>query len=293
MSDVRTLFRLAPRFVERIWGRHDLRPWYGETGIPGMVGEVWLTGPECVIETGALTGKTLEEGCPGFPLLVKMLFPSEKLSVQVHPDDDLARRTGHARGKTECWYVLESQPGASVALGLKPGVDVAQVKAAVLGGTLEDLLNHVPVAAGEMYYVDAGTIHAIGGGSVLLETQQTSDITYRLYDYGRPRELHLEQGLIALKTGTRAGLVAPKKMDGFVRLIEEKYFTVDRFDVPAGSMTVDVEGVGCIVGLKGTGSVNGLELQPGHAVVAPQGADALEIVSSAELSFARCFALET
>ena len=169
-----------------------------------------------------------------FPLLVKLLFPNEKLSVQVHPDDAQAQALGETRGKTECWYVLEAEPGAYVSLGLKKSVAVADVAASVADGTMESLIEQVPVSVGDMLFVDAGTVHAIGPGVVLLETQQTSDVTYRLYDYGRPRELHLEKGLAVIKAETAAGKVAPKVMNGFVRLIEQKYFVVDRFDVAAG-----------------------------------------------------------
>src|SRR5271167_70471 len=131
-------FRLKPWFSERVWGKRDLTPWYAETHTTELVGEAWLTGPQCVVETGTLAGRTLASIVPEldgeFPLLVKLLFPAEKLSVQVHPDDAQARALGETRGKTECWYVLEAEPGASVALGLKPGVDAAAVKAAVADG---------------------------------------------------------------------------------------------------------------------------------------------------------------
>ncbi len=136
-------FRLKPWFSERVWGRLDLKPWYAETGTKERVGEAWLTGPECVVETGELAGRSLESaarefaedfGGGEFPLLVKMLFPNEKLSVQVHPDDDHAQAMGQARGKTECWYVLEAEPGAAVALGLKNGAAAEHVKAAVAEG---------------------------------------------------------------------------------------------------------------------------------------------------------------
>src|ERR1700677_1254368 len=125
-------FRLAPWFSERVWGRRDLRPWYTSTGTTEPVGEAWLTGPACIVETGPLAGRTLASvmakeseallgpaSGPEFPLLVKLLFPNDKLSVQVHPDDAQAQALGHTRGKTECWYVLEAETGATVALGLK------------------------------------------------------------------------------------------------------------------------------------------------------------------------------
>jgi mannose-6-phosphate isomerase len=290
-------FRLKPWFSERVWGRRSLRPWYADTGTSELVGEAWLTGPQCVVETGRLAGRTLESvaGDLGgeFPLLVKLLFPEEKLSVQVHPDDAQARLMGETRGKTECWYVLEAAPGAYVSLGLKEGVAVEDVAASVADETMESLMEQIPVVVGDMLFVDAGTVHAIGPGVVLLETQQTSDVTYRLYDYGRPRELHLEKGLQVIRTKTAAGKVAPKQMDGFTRLIEQKYFVVDRFEVASGEVTVTLDGAACLVGLAGEGVVRfggeEVELKTGQAVVVPAG-DGSVVVRGVGLSFARCVA---
>ncbi len=288
-------FKLQPKFSERIWGRPNLRPWYESTGTDALVGEAWLTGPECVVATGEMAGKTLAEvmselGAEEFPLLVKMLFPNEKLSVQVHPDDEEARAIGQARGKTECWYVLEAEPGATVMLGLKPGAGPDEVRIAVADGTMEQLMEHVPVCVGDMVFVDAGTVHAIGPGVVLLETQQTSDVTYRLYDYGRPRELHLEQGLGVMKTNTRAGKIAPRTMSGFTQLIEEQYFTVDRFELAGGDQRVAMDGPGCIVGLQGEGTVDGVALKAGEAAVVATGPGALTVRSASAFSFVRCVA---
>ena len=292
-------FRLKPWFSERVWGKRDLRPWYSDTGTSELVGEAWLTGPQCVVETGLFAGRTLTSiaGELGgeFPLLVKLLFPNEKLSVQVHPDDAQARAMGETRGKTECWYVLEAEPGAYVSLGLKKGVVVADVAASVAEGTMESLIEQVPVAVGDMLFVDAGTVHAIGPGVVLLETQQTSDVTYRLYDYGRLRELHLEKGLQVIKTTTAAGKVAPRVMDGFTRLIEQKYFVVDRFDVGnASEAKVSFDAPGCLVGLSGSSVVTtadgDVELNPGHAVVVPKGNGSVIVETGSGVSFVRCLA---
>jgi mannose-6-phosphate isomerase len=291
-------FRLKPWFSERPWGRKDLRPWYADTGTTELVGEAWLTGPQCVVETGTFAGRTLasiaSELGGEFPLLVKLLFPAEKLSVQVHPDDAQARALGETRGKTECWYVLEAEPGAAVALGLKSGSDTAVVRAAVADGTMESLLEWVPVSVGDMLFVDAGTVHAIGPGVVLLETQQTSDVTYRLYDYGRPRELHLDKGLQVMKAKTTAGKIAPKKMDGFTRLIEQRYFVVDRFNVAAGdTVQVAMDGAGCLVALSGSGVVRGggdeVELVPAEAVIVPAGGH-VTVQAGFAVSFMRCVA---
>jgi mannose-6-phosphate isomerase len=242
----------------------------------------------------------LDTGETEFPLLVKLLFPNDKLSVQVHPDDAQAQAMGQPRGKTECWYVLEAAPGATIGLGLSRGATVESVRGAIADGTLEELMEWVPVTVGDMVFVDAGTVHAIGPGVVLLETQQTCDTTFRMYDYGRPRELHVEQALRAMKTQTAAGKVAPRAMDGagsgFMRLIEQKYFVVDRYDVEgAGEVTVPIEGAGCLVGLTGSAAVIGgpegeVELVAGKAMVLPAGCGEVIVGTGARVSFVRCWA---
>ncbi|HTJ30728.1 MAG TPA: type I phosphomannose isomerase catalytic subunit, partial [Acidobacteriaceae bacterium] len=281
-------FRLRPVFSERIWGRQGLGPWYPEAPAEKAIGEAWLTGPACVIETGPLAGKTLAEAVAAhraailggiadadFPLLVKMLFPEEKLSVQVHPDDAAAQAMGQPRGKTECWYVLEAEPGATVALGLKPWVSAEDVRRGAADETMEELLEWLPVEVGDMVFVDAGTMHAIGPGVVLLEIQQTSDTTYRVYDYGRPRELHLDDAIRVMKTGTRAGKVPASAMDGFTRLIAQQYFVADRFAVTAGSVELAAVALPqAVIALKGEIAVSGdggeaVTLKAGQAAVAP------------------------
>lgn len=286
---------LKPEFHERVWGSRDLSPIYNykvddRAGKP--VGEVWLTGDSNQVANGPLAGSTLNELCDRFgpelvgdaaataarfPLLIKFLFPREKLSVQVHPDDEGARRIGQPCGKTECWYVLAARPKAQVGLGLKPGTTREQVERAIHEKRLEFLLNWIEVFPGEMVYVDAGTVHAIGPGSVLVETQQNSDTTYRLYDYGRPRELHLEQGLAAIKERTHAGKVEPNGSDGVKNLVTSPCFAVDRFAIneprqfgaPEGKQSAKV-----FIGLEGCGVVEADGLPPvtfsrGEAVVVP------------------------
>ena len=213
---------LAPILVERIWGVDSLAPWH-IGGANASIGEIWLTAETCVAEVGAGKGHTLAEltaaapvafGDPrgeGFPLLIKLLFPREKLSVQVHPDNAQAQALGMPRGKTECWYVLEAQPGAEVAVGFREPLSTEQIAASIQDGSIEGKLRMLPVKAGDMVFVDAGTVHAIGPGMVVLETQQYSDTTYRLWDYGRPRELHVEAGMAVTRTDTKAGLVSGGK----------------------------------------------------------------------------------
>jgi mannose-6-phosphate isomerase len=236
-------FRLQPYFRTRIWGFHDLAPWYDFKTEGEPIGEVWLTGEMCAAATGPLAGQSLKDitrqnghdllgtnyGDGQFPLLIKLLFPKEKLSVQVHPDDAMAQKYGEPRGKTECWYALDTQPGAQVALGIKPGVTPEQIRVAIESATLEDLLEMVPVQNHDMLFVDAGTVHAMGPGVVILETQQTSDLTYRMYDYGRPRELHLDKSFEAMRMRTRAGKITPRAVNGHCVLIDEKYFEIERW----------------------------------------------------------------
>lgn len=237
--------RLTSEFVHRVWGFSDLRPWYDVAGAENPIGEVWLTGDSCKAETGCQTGRTLAEICAAHPsvilgdgaagsdspLLIKVLFAREKLSVQVHPDDRLAQKYGQPRGKTECWYALAAEPGAQVACGLKPGATKEKIEAGIHDGTLEDWLNILPVSAGDMIYVDAGTVHAVWPGSILLETQQNCDITYRMYDYGRPRELHIEKSLEATRLSTCAGKIMPKIQTDRSVLLNQQYFCIERLTI--------------------------------------------------------------
>jgi len=240
-----TPFRVEPLFVGRVWGWKDLRPWYDQVAKEEPIGEVWLTGDDCKVATGQHSGKTLSEifgelpqamlgeDAPSgdSPLLMKVIFAREKLSVQVHPDDRLAQKYGQPRGKTECWYVLAAEAGAQVAAGLKAGVTMDEVKTGIEAGTLEKSLRMLPVSAGDMVYVDAGTVHAIWPGSVLLETQQNCDLTYRMYDYGRGRELHIEKSLEAAQLKTKAGKVAPRMLEDRTILVASPYFVVERIPV--------------------------------------------------------------
>ncbi len=253
-----TPFRIEPKFVSRVWGYTDLRPWYEIVTQGDPIGEVWLTGDDCVVATGSRAGKKLgklfseeSEALLGkaapsgdSPLLVKVIFAREKLSVQVHPDDWLAQKYGYPRGKTECWYALSADPGAQVAAGLKPGVTLDQVRAGIRNGTLEDSLNVLPVAAGDMVFVDAGTVHAIWPGSILLEAQQNCDLTYRMYDYGRPRELHIEKSLEATRLVTRAGKVPPRVLSDRTILVEEDYFCVERIPVQTSRTSSSLRSTG-------------------------------------------------
>ena len=249
-------FRIEPQFTARVWGFRDLRPWYDRVPESEPIGEVWLTGDDCLVATGVHAGKRLaavfaeehdvllgtDAPSADSPLLIKTIFAREKLSVQVHPDDAMARKYGDPRGKTECWYALAAQPGATVAVGIKPDTTLAQIEEEIQAGTLEASLNALPVAAGEMIFVDAGTIHAIWPGSILLETQQNCDLTYRMFDYGRGRELHIAKSLEATKLATRAGKIAPRALGDRVVLIDAEYFRVERIPVQGSRTSASLRG---------------------------------------------------
>ena len=238
-------FLIEPRFETRFWGAKDLRPWFDRVAEADPIGEVWLTGDDCLVTSGPFAGLRLADlfvqageilngpGAPrnASPLLIKVLFAHEKLSVQVHPGDEMARKAGLPCGKTECWYALQADAGARVALGFKPGTTLEMVKTGIEQGTLESSLNLLDVEPGEIIYVDAGSVHAIWPGSVLLETQQNCDLTYRLYDYGRPRQLHVEQALEALRFNTRAGRIHPQALADRTLLLDDEHFRIERIPV--------------------------------------------------------------
>ena len=254
-------FRLIPFFSSRPWGFKSLSPWYDIGQTTELIGEVWLSGDMCVAAEGQFSGDNFKEivasnsqvilgNCDrgiDSPLLLKVIFAQEKLSVQVHPNDEMAQKHhNQPRGKTECWYALDAEPGANVALGLKDGTTKPAMLTAIEDGTLESLLTWLPMAKGDMVFVDAGTVHAIAPGAVLFECQQNCDLTYRLFDYGRGRELHLELGIEATQLKTDAGKVAPVPIPGGEQLIKTKYFSVQRRKGALAAIPADASRAGTI-----------------------------------------------
>lgn len=202
---------LETKSVEKVWGRDTLPPPFSAPD-GKRIGEIWFEPP------------------PELPeLLVKYLFTSEALSVQLHPSDAQAPAGG--RGKEECWLVLTAEPGARLAVGFTREVSPEEMRAAALDGSIEQLLAWHKVAPGDFIYLDAGTVHAIGAGLSLIEVQQNSDVTYRLYDYGRPRELHLEEGVaIAHGFPQPAHLRRHVPDRGEISLVDGPHFRLDRLD---------------------------------------------------------------
>jgi mannose-6-phosphate isomerase len=168
--------KLERRYVEKPWGRTDL-PGMFDAPRGERIGEIWFTG----------AGEQ--------PLLAKYLFTSEPLSIQVHPDDEQARARGLPKGKSECWYIVEAEPGASIGLGLVRHLSASELRSAADDGSIEKIVAWRPVRAGDFFIVPSGTVHAIGAGISLIEFQQNADVTYRLYDYGRARELRLDDAI--------------------------------------------------------------------------------------------------
>jgi len=312
---------MLPGFDPRPWGARDLSPIYPNHRFEEKMGEAWLSGDDCKVANGPFTGRTLAQlseehqrelvgeaarDSKRFPLLLKFLFPHEKLSVQVHPDDEQALRIGQPWGKTECWYIAHAKPGAQIALGLKPGVTAPQLEEAIHQKRAEEVLNWLNVYAGDMIYVAGGTVHTLGPGSVVVETQQQSDTTYRLYDYGRPRELHLKDGMAAVKEKVNSGKVvrpAPQAMGGgknrHVPLVAAPYFVVDMFEAkePLELTTRDDSGrssVQILVAVDGCGVVEAAGMDPvsfakGDAVVVPACVGKVGVRPQWALEFLRAY----
>ncbi len=312
---------MSPAFDPRPWGTLDLSAIYPNHKFNERIGEAWLTGDNCVVANGPLAKRSLADlskefgselvGTTArdpqrFPLLLKFLFPEEKLSVQVHPDDETAQRFGEPWGKTECWYVAHAKPGSQIALGLKSGVTRAQFEQAIHDKSAEELLNWINIYQGEMIYMAGGTVHTIGPGAVLLETQQQSDTTYRLYDYGRPRPLHLERGLASVKERTGSGKVirpAPVAINGGKNrrssMIAAPYFTVDLFELkePQDFGTAECEkndpgktSAQILVAVEGCGVVEAqgrdpVTLAKGDAVVIPATLQSFTVRPQWQLEF--------
>lgn len=245
MSVVR---RLAPHFVEKVWGSRHLSPWFPDS--EQKIGEVWFEADE--------------QTCP---LLIKFLFTTEPLSVQVHPDDEYAARHENSRGKTEMWHILRAKPDAAVALGFRRVVSEVELRESATSGAIEQLLNWVRVQPGDTVFTPAGTVHAIGAGIALCEIQQRSDVTYRLYDYGRPRELHLDRSLDVAHRGVYDSEVDPAPSGpGMTRLVKSPFFTTVKLRVQGRLDLPSVEGSQeTLIVLGGRGMVAGAPFQPGEA----------------------------
>ena len=278
--------RLDPIFSLRPWGALSLAPFFPEMSrLAERIGEAWMTGNNSVFANGPYAGRKLGEAwqqmpvewrgtsIPSrgvFPILTKFIFSEEKLSVQVHPDDEYASKFEAAAGgtgKTEMWYAIRSRPGAEVLAGLKPAVTAESFRGAIADGSAEDCLEHVPLRTGEAIFIPARTAHTIGPGLVLCEIQQHSDLTYRVFDYnrrdaqGRARELHVEKALAVMRFGPQTcGKLDPLRIEhgGATAsyFIACPYFATERWEITgSAALRTSAERFELLIILEGTGDI--------------------------------------
>ena len=277
--------RLLPLFKERPWGVRDLAAWFPEAPQHAPIGEVWFTSADNRTEDGPTLGELAATDARGLfgrgardgicPLLLKFLFTSERLSVQVHPDDEYARAHHESLGKTEAWHVLEASAGAAVGLGFTRRLRRDEADSAARSGAIEALLAWRSTHPGDTWLVPARTVHAIGAGLTVVEVQENSDVTYRLFDYGRPRELHLERGLVVAE-------LAPYTVEnrrqpiasGRDRLTACAYFTLERWRA-AGTLSFSGPGsfYHLLIVIDGRGTLLGRTLAPGQVWLVPAAAE--------------------
>jgi len=304
---------LQPRLVGAIWGGDALVARYGKPGdATARLGESWECWDENRIANGAYAGKSIAELRPQlgadllgnldpteiFPILTKIIDARASLSVQVHPNDAYAQRVEHQRnGKTECWYVLEAEPGAEIVLGWNRQMSRAEYERRVADGSLSDVLRRVAVKRGNAFYLPAGTLHAIGAGIVIFETQQASDLTYRIFDWnrlgsdGKPRELHVQKAADVLDySRSHAGAIAQLDYaaDGIehTAIIADPHFTVERVSLGAEPHALATEGRPLIlmalaqaVRLQCAG--NTTDLEPYRTALVPAGVGTMHVRADA------------
>jgi len=315
--------RLEPTFSLRPWGARSLAPLFPEkSDLAEPIGEAWMTGNESRFISGPFAGKTLGESWPAmpsewagtaadrssaFPLLVKFIFAEDKLSVQVHPDDDYAAKHEHGgRGKTEMWYILQARPGAEVLAGLQPGVTRESFRHAIESGTAENCLAHVPLRAGDAVFVPAGTAHTIGAGLKLCEIQEQSDTTYRVYDYnrrdaqGRSRELHIEKALEVMRFGPqRGGKLQPARIErnGVTKtiFIACRHFETEKWEFgDAARGNTSPEHFELLITLEGSGEFRssggpGAAYAPAQVWMLPAALGAYELAARSRTSILRTY----
>ena len=283
MTRLNRPFELLPLFRERVWGRESLAPFFPDQPRNNPIGEVWFTFTENVTSLGknlgdllrgepALLGTAGDAQHPGIcPILVKLLFTTERLSVQVHPDDEYAEKHHGSLGKTEAWYVMDSQPPGEVAVGFRKPLAADRLAGAAQSGEIVNLLDWRKVQHGDVIFTPAGTVHAIGAGLTICEIQENSDITYRLYDYGRPRELHLEHGAKVSHLGPHQHDVKPRSLSaGRDELVVSKYFRIEKLAPKTGfQIPGDLPFYLLAICMKGSGQMDGNSVKAGQAWFVP------------------------
>ncbi|MET4279992.1 mannose-6-phosphate isomerase [Bradyrhizobium sp. F1.2.2] len=249
-----TIEHAIVRTKPKPWGSLDLRPWSEAPTSGGPIGELWFERP------GLAAPKTA--------LLLKMLFTTEPLSIQVHPDDAFARSIGLANGKTEAWYIVSAIPGAGVAVGLNHPRSAAELRTAITDGSIADVVAWQLVHPGEVIFIPAGTIHAIGAGIVLVEIQQHSDATFRLFDYGRERQLHIDNAVAVATAGPRQIQLPSERLSGARTVLTvNSHFALELTDFAPGSVwMLDAPKETWLLAIEGQAQLGSTRLAPGEAI---------------------------
>ena len=309
------ILKLNPVFKDYIWGGTRLRDDFGLKTDINPVAEGWMLACHKdgmnTIDGGEYDGKTLEsvikeggkskiagtnsEKFPYFPVLIKLIDAKDNLSVQVHPDNEYAARVEHEFGKTEMWYVLDAAPGATLIYGFKIKIGKEEFKQAIESNTLLDVLNVVEVKKGDMFFIEAGTVHAIGKGALIAEIQQNSNSTYRVYDYGRlgkdgkPRELHIQKAIDVSKTEPAKYGTKPfgkkEEISGGTRqmLTECPLFSVYNYELCGKvELNANEESFNHILVVDGSGKIGGREFKKGDSFFVPANYGNYEIDGNGE-----------
>ena len=252
--------RLTPSLREKVWGKTRLEPWFRDSKSP--VGEAWF-----------LARREL-------PLMVKLIFTSERLSVQVHPDS-----------KTEMSYILDAEPGAAIALGFRQPITRQRLLESARTGEIEQLINWFPVNPGETYFTPAHTVHAVGAGIVLCEILRNSDVTWRLYDYGRPRDLHVEEAVAISDLGVHPGASRPTPIsENCDELVRCQHFVTELVRLaPGAPHSPTPEVCQMWVCLEGRGAIVGEPFQPGEVWLFPETGEQPALLAETRARFLRTY----
>lgn len=286
MSQPKEPIELSPIFRERVWGRESLFPVFPKSAHKERIGEVWYTFEENFTSLQKPLGDVLrahpsilgtggDSEHPGIcPILVKILFTSERLSVQVHPKDDYAQQHHRSLGKTEAWYVVDAEPPGDVAVGFKETITPERLIESAQSGEIEQLLDWRKVSKGDVIFTPAGTVHAIGSGLTICEVQENSDITYRLYDYGRPRELHLKRAAAVSDLGPHTFKAEPMRLaTGREELVACRYFRIEKLTPGAViHIAAGLPHYAILICIKGD--------QAGKAMLIPANGNDVEVLTS-------------
>lgn len=302
------ILKLKPAFKDYLWGGTKLRDEYKMDCDLEKIAEAWVLSchkdGNSVVTNGEYKGATLKEvldkepdflgdkakGFEFFPILIKLIDAKQNLSVQVHPNDEYALKVEGEYGKTEMWYVVDCEKDAYLYYGFKEQISKEDFKNAIDNNTLTDILNKVNVKKGDCFFIESGTVHAIGAGLLIAEIQQNSNTTYRVYDYGRvgadgkPRELHTEKALQVTVTAPPNAPVIHNTSDAVTTLADCDYFKIRRLNVNGGAeLWVDESSFSSLLCVEGTAEVDGIGVVPGDCLFIPAGYGSVTVLGNAQL----------